>query len=221
MYKIIYTLLYKEILQEFRSKEILTLLFIFTLLVLIIFALSLGPLFENMEVLTPAILWITFSFAGILGLNRSFFSEQEEGALRGLALAPVNPGVIYLGKTLANFLFISIIEAIALPIFVVLFYFPFQRPALLLFLVLGTLGFSIVGTLLAGIASNTRRQEILLPILLFPLLVPLLIAVVKGSQLLLMNEPFEKTLNWVRLLIVYDGIFFVISYLTFGYVLEE
>jgi heme exporter protein B len=209
------------LIQEFRSKEILTLLFIFTLLVLIIFAFSLGPLFERMEVLTPAILWITFAFAGILGLNRSFLSEREEGALRGVALSPVDPGIVFLGKTLSNFFFITLVEIIALPLFVVLFQFPFHQPLLILFLFLGTLGFSIVGTLLAGVASSSRRQEILLPILLFPILIPLFIAVIKGSHQLLLNESFDKIKNWINLLIVYDGIFLVISYLSFGIVLEE
>jgi len=220
-FRLIFVLLHKEILQEFRSKEFLTLLFIFTLLVLIVFAFALGPLFERMEILTPAILWVTFSFAGVLGLNRSFLSEREEGALRGLRLTPVDPGIIYLGKTLSNFLFISIVEGIALPLFAVLFQFSFRRISLLWILVLGTLGFSSLGTLLAGISSNSRRQEILLPILLFPLLIPLLIAVVKGTHLLLMNEPFEEVLNWLKLLIVYDGVFLILSFLTFGYVLEE
>jgi heme exporter protein B len=221
MLRQLYAFLSKDLLQEFRSKEILTLLFIFTLLVLIIFAFSLGPLFERMEVLTPAILWITFTFAGILGLNRSFLSEREEGALRGIALSPVDPGIVFLGKTLSNFFFITLVEIIALPLFVVLFQFPFHQPLLILFLFLGTLGFSIVGTLLAGVASSSRRQEILLPILLFPILIPLFIAVIKGSHQLLLNESFDKIKNWINLLIVYDGIFLVISYLSFGIVLEE
>ncbi len=166
-------------------------------------------------------LWVTFTFAGMLGLNRSFILEKDKGCLEGLLLAPVDRSAIYFGKMLGNLIFMSVVEAIVLPIFWVLFNPPLFSPALVLVIVLGTLGFAGVGTLFSAIAVHTRAREVMLPILLFPIVVPLMIAAVKITGGLLDGQPLSEMRNWLNLLVGFDIIFLTVSYMTFDYVVEE
>jgi heme exporter protein B len=156
-----------------------------------------------------------------LGLNRSFILEKDKGCLEGLLLAPVDRSAIYFGKMLGNLIFMLVVEAIVLPIFWVLFNPPLFSPALILILVLGTLGFAGVGTLFSAIAVHTRAREVMLPILLFPIVIPLMIAAVKITGGLLDGQPLSEMRNWLNLLVGFDIIFLTVSYMTFDYVVEE
>ncbi len=217
------TIAWKDVLSEFRSKETLSSMLIFCMIVVIIFNFMLEPGSTLIREMVPGILWIAITFAGILGLNRSFIYEVDQGCLLGLLLCPVDHVVIYFGKMLGNFIFMIIMEIILLPLMVVLFNLSIWSvlAPLSLILFLGTLGFSAVGTLLSAISVNTRAREILLPILLFPVTIPILMAAVKSTNQLFQNGSFDEAIPWIKLLIGFDIIFLTVSALLFEYVVED
>jgi heme exporter protein B len=211
----------KDVAAELRSKETLSTLLIFALMIVVVFNFAFELRVENVRQIAPGVLWVAFTFSGILALNRSFVVEREEGCIEGLRLTPVDRGVIYLGKFLGNTLFMLVAEACILPIFAVLFDVSILNPVLWLIVVLGTLGFVAVGTLFAAMAVNTRAREAMLPLLLFPIAVPVLIAATKSTGQVLDGQPLSEVYSWLRLLLAFDIIFTVIAWLGFEYVLEE
>lgn len=218
------TILWKDLLSEMRSKEIISAMLIFSLTVVVIFNFVFEPGSEQARTSAPGILWVAFTFAGVLGLNRSFARELESGALYGLLLCPVDRSLLFLAKMLGNTIFMLIIEMITLPVFVMLFNLPLAGRLLNLGLVilLGTIGFAAVGTLFSTIAANTRAREVMLPVLLFPISVPVLLAAVKGTgQILNQGVSWERLLPWLKVLIGFDVIFVVVCMLLYEYALEE
>jgi heme exporter protein B len=211
----------KDVAAELRSKEALSTLLIFALMIVVVFNFAFELRVENVRQIAPGVLWVAFTFAGILALNRSFVVEREEGCIEGLRLTPVDRGAIYLGKFLGNTLFLLVTEACILPIFAVLFDVSVLNPVLWLIMVLGTVGFVAVGTLFAAMAVNTRAREAMLPLLLFPIAVPVLIAATKATGQVLDGQPLAEAYSWLRLLLAFDIIFIVIAWLGFEYVLEE
>lgn len=211
----------KDVAVELRTKEILSSMFIFALLVLIIFSFAFELRVEDVRQVTPGVLWVTFIFTGTLGLNRSFALEKDRGCLEGLLLCPVDRSAIYFGKMLGNVIFMLIMEAIILPIFSVLFNVALFQPALILIIVLGTLGYAGVGTLLSAMAAHSRAREVMLPVLLFPIVVPAIIAAVKATGGIIDGQQLSEIPHWVRLLVAFDVIFLAISFMTFDYVVEE
>lgn len=217
----LFAILAKELAVEFRTREALSAMLVFALLVLVIFNFAFELQGIDIKVLGPGILWVAFCFSGILGLGRSFARERDKGSMDGMLLAPVDRGAIYLGKAAANFLFIVIMEAVTLPLFVILFNASVEWFPLVGYILLGTIGFAAVGTLLSAIAASTRMREVMLPVLLFPVLIPLLVASVKITQGAFQNLPLSDYQGWLNLLIAYDVIFLVVAYLTFEFVVEE
>ncbi len=217
----VFTIVQKDVAVELRTKEMLSSMFVFSLLVIVIFSFAFELRVENVRQVAPGVLWVTFTFAGMLGLNRSFVLEKDRGCLDGLLLCPVDRTAIYFGKMLGNVIFMTIVEAIILPIFSVLFNISLFHPVLLLIVVLGTLGFAGVGTLFSAMAVHTRSREVMLPVLLFPVVVPAMIAAVKATGGVLDGLPFSEIAHWVRLLTVFDVVFLAISFMTFDYVVEE
>jgi heme exporter protein B len=174
-----------------------------------------------MKMVAPGIIWVAITFAGTLGLNRAFVIEQEKGSMAGLLLAPIDRSAIYFGKMLSSLLFMLVVEIILLPLVMVFFNLALLTWQHLLVLLLGTYGFAAVGTVFSGIAVNTRAREVLLPILLFPVVLPILIAGVKMTGALLDGESLSSLSNWLRLIAIYDVVFTIVAYLTFGFVVEE
>jgi len=211
----------KDVAVELRTKEMLSSMFVFALLVIVIFNFAFELRVENVREIAPGVLWVTFTFAGMLGLNRSFVLEKDKGCLEGLLLCPVDRSAIYFGKMVGNFTFMTVVEAIILPIFSVLFNLSLFHPILLLIVVLGTLGFAGVGTLFSAMAVHTRAREVMLPVLLFPVVVPAMIAAVKATGGILDGQLFSEIAHWFRLLVAFDVIFLAISFMTFDYVVEE
>jgi len=214
-------IVWKDIRAELRTKDIFSSMFVFALLAVIVFNFAFELRVPDMKMVAPGIVWVAVSFAGTLGLNRAFVIEQDKGSLAGLLLAPVDRSAIYFGKMLGNLLFMLVVEAILLPLVMIFFNLTLLTWPHLLVLGLGTFGFAAVGTIFSAIAVNTRAREVLLPILLFPVLVPVLVAGVKMTGALLDGEPFSSLGNWLRLTLVYDVAFTVVAYMTFGYVVEE
>jgi heme exporter protein B len=211
----------KDATAELRSKETLSAMLVFALLVVVIFNFSFELRVDNVRQIAPGVLWVAFAFAGVLGLNRSFVLEREGGCIEGLMLTPVDRGVIYLGKFLGNVLFMLVTEAIILPIFAALFDAPVANPLLWLIMLLGTIGLAAVGTLFAAMAVSTRAREIMLPLLLFPVSVPVLIAATKATAQVMDGAGPTAAAPWLRLLLAFDLIFTTVAFLGFEYVLEE
>lgn len=149
---------WKDIRAEWRTKDIFSSMFVFALLAVIVFNFAFQFRVPDMKMVVPGIIWVAVSFAGILGLNRAFVIEQDKGSLAGLLLAPIDRAAIYFGKMLGNLLFMLVVEAILLPLVMLFFNLSLLTPAHILVLFLGTLGFSVVGTLFSAIAVNTRAR---------------------------------------------------------------
>ena len=214
-------IVWKDVRAELRTKDIFSSMFVFALLAVIIFDFAFELRVPSMKMVAPGIVWVAITFAGTLGLNRAFVIEQDKGSMAGLLLAPVDRSAIYFGKLLSSLLFMLLVEVILLPLVMILFNLAILSWQQLVVLLLGTYGFAAVGTVFSAIAVNTRAREVLLPLLLFPVVVPVILAGVKMTGALLDGEPFSTLGNWLRLILVYDVGFTVVAYLTFGYVVEE
>ena len=217
------SILYKDLLLELRNKDIITSMLIFSLTVVVIFNFVFDPGSEEMKASAPGILWVAFAFASNLGLSRSFAREQENSNMQGLLLCPVDRSVVFTAKLLGNLIFISLVEVVTLPIMIVLFDLEIgsHLPLLLFILLLGTIGFATVGTLFSAIAANTRSREVMLPIMLFPVTVPVILAAIKSTAYLLAGREFADIWSWVRLLLIFDILYFVACFLLYEYVVEE
>jgi heme exporter protein B len=211
----------KDIAAELHTREMVSAMLVFSVLALLVFSFALDLGGAMARAAAPGVLWATVAFAGTLGLSRSLAREQQTGCMDGLLLAPMDRSAIFLGKALGNLAFIGIVEAVLLPLFSALFDTPLLRPGVLVVTALGTVGYAAVGTLLAAIAINTRAREVMLPILLLPLAIPVLIAAVQATRWLVEGGTFAEVAGWVRLLVAYDLIIVAVSVLTFGYVVEE
>jgi heme exporter protein B len=216
----VWSIVRKDLALEKRSREMLSSMFIFGLIVILLFSFSFDLRVERVSQVAPGVLWVAFTFAGMLGLARSFVLERDQGCLDGLLLCPVDRSILYVGKMLSNLLFISMTEAVILPLCFALFNLAF-RPLLLPIILLGTIGFSAVGTLVSAMTVHARAREVMLPILLFPIVMPLLIAAVKLTAGVLDGQAWSEMRNWLRLLVGFDVIFSVLSYMAFDYIVEE
>lgn len=218
--KQVWYIISKDFRAEVRTKELFNSMFLFAMLSLVIFNFSFAGKMP-VRVLSGA-MWVSFLFASVLGLNRSFIKEHEKGCIEGLLIAPAERSVIYFGKFIGNLLFIFLVEIISLPLIAVFFSRNeiFSRPLELAgILILGSFAISSVGTILSAITVNTKTRELLLPILLFPLILPVIIGAVEVTAYIF--QPEGSVSQWLRLLTVYDIIFLLVPYLLFDYVVEE
>ncbi len=218
-------ILWKDVRYELRSKQTWIGMGLFALLVLVIFNFAFDLRVDNKAAVAPGALWVSFVFASLLGLGRTIAAERGggggggEGTMERLLLCPVDRKAIYLAKLMGNMLFIGVVEIVALPIFAALFDVPLFTGALIPIVLLGTLGIAAVGTLFSAMAAATRARELLLPILVFPLIVPVVIGAVRATGTLLVSVANEPP--WLGLIAAFDVIFLSISMLTFEYVIEE
>lgn len=212
---------WKDLAAEFRSRELLSAMLVFALLVILIFnfALELDP--GTRRNATSGILWVTFTFAGTLGLNRSMAVEKDRGCLDGLLLAPVDRSAIYFGKIASNLVFMLVVEAVVLPVYSLLYNINLFNPGLIAVILLGSFGYISVGTLLAAMAVQTRTRDVMLPILLFPVVIPVILAAVRASAGFLQGLEAAEIMPWINLLLVYDVVFIAIAFMVFDYVVEE
>ena len=217
----IWAIVLKDVTAEVHTWEMISAMLVFSVLATLIFSFALDLRGALAQAAAPGVLWATVAFAGTLGLSRSLAREQQTGCLDGLLLAPVNRSAIFFGKALGNLIFMAVVEVVLLPLFSVLFDVPLLLPPVILVTTLGTVGYAAVGTLLATIAINTRAREVMLPILLLPLAIPVLIAAVQATAWLVDGGTLAEAGGWVRLVVVYDLVIVAVSVLTFGYVVEE
>ena len=219
--KAVWAVVWKDLQAEFRSRELFSAMLVFSLLIILIFNFALELDVKTRQSVTAGVLWATFAFAGTLGLNRSMAIEKDRGCLDGLLLAPVDRSAIYFGKVISNLAFMLIVELIVLPVYSVLYSVNLFQPGLLLVILLGSIGYVGVGTLLSTMSVQTRTRDILLPILLFPVVIPVLLAAVKASSGFLANADWEEIILPLNLLIAYDVIFIALAFMVFDSVVEE
>lgn len=219
---VVAAILWKDLVSEWRSRDRVVAMILFSLLVVVVFHFALPDRPTGTPPAgLPGLLWVAFVFAAILGLNRAFALELENEALAGLALVPSDRGFVFLGKAIANFLLLVLVQGATAVAFAVAFDAPLGPVAAPLggVVILGSLGLCSVGTLFAAMSVRTRYREVMLPLLLLPLLVPVLLPAVRATTALL--EGGSVPLEAVQLLLVTDGVFFIVSFIGFEYVLEE
>jgi heme exporter protein B len=213
----------KDLLIELRTKDSLNAMLFFGIVVLVIFNFALESVRETIRAAVPGVLWVSFAFAGTLGLNRMYAVEKENSCLQGLLLLPIDRGVIYLGKTLAATVFMLIAETVIFVFTLVFFNLTVwgEIPWLILVFVVGTLGFTAVGSLLSAVAVNTRMREVLLPLILFPVILPILVNAVEATNIILNTVDYRALQLPLTIMSVFTIVFGTISYLLFEYVLED
>ncbi len=223
MFKTALLIAKKDLYSELKTKQVLVTMLVFSLLVILVFSFAFDPSNQTTKAVIPGALWVIVVFSGILGLNRSFLSEQKNDTMQSLLISPMNATSIYLGKLMANFTMIAIVQLVAIPFLFLLFDFKFigSLPYFIFVLFLGSFGFISIGTFLASLAANSKSSEMLLPLLLFPVTSPILIGAVQATRIILTNmEKLPDAIAWMQLIAAYDVIFFVLCFLLIEYVLE-
>jgi heme exporter protein B len=213
---------WKDLTTERRSKAGFNGVVALGVTILVLFGFALGPDTQAIRQAAAGVLWLAALFAAVLAFNRSYQVELESGALEPLLLYPGARWTIFSGKLLANFAFVGLMLVIVVPVGIVLFQVtvPATWPALVGVLVLGTTGMVTLGTFYAAMASRSRAREVLLPLLLFPMLVPVLLASIEASRALLVGDVMQEAGAWVKLLVAYDVIFLIVTHLAFEHVID-
>ena len=214
-------ILWKDILLELRSRDVVVSVAVFGLVVAVVFQFALNVTPRLVNQLAPGILWVAFALAGVLVMNRTFVREKEQGGLEGLLLTPVSRDAIFLGKALAALVLMLAVEGVLLPVFAAMLGFSGFSWELLVTIGLVTLGFVTVGTLFSAIAVQTRSREIMLPVLFFPIILPVLIGAVEVSGAAMAGRGLGEMGLWLPLIGVFDAVFLVICPWVFSYVVEE
>ncbi len=217
----LFALVRKDLLHEYRSREIVIAMLVFAFLVMVIFNFALELNKTIRETVAVGVLWVTFVFAATLGLNRVFAAENDQTSLDGLLLAPIDRTIIFAAKFISTLIFVLLVQVIIVPLFSMFYSINLFDPLFLLTLFLGTVGYVIVGTLIAALALKSRSREILLPILLLPVSIPLMLAVVKAGKNILEGAEWALVRPGFSFIVAFDVIFIAVAIMTFDYLLEE
>jgi heme exporter protein B len=212
---------WKDLAAEWRSREVVAGMVVFALLSVLIFHFALDVEIERRPGVAAGVLWTTLSFAGTIGLSRSMAKEKDRDSLDGLLLAPVDRSAIFFGKAGANLIFVWVVAAVLLPVYGVLYNVSLLHPGLLASVALGTLGYTAAGTLLSAMAVQARTREVLLPILLFPIVLPVIVAGLSATEGFLAGWEPAEILRSLRILVAYDAIFLAVGWMGFEFVVEE
>jgi heme exporter protein B len=218
------TIVKKDIYLELRGKESLSIMFFLSLLLLVIFNMALDLDKDNTAYFAPGILWVIFAFTGILGMGRTSMAERDEDAYLSIVFSPVSEESLYLGKVMSNLLLLLVVEFSTLFFFAILFDFEqalLSLPGLLPSLLLGTIGFALVGTLFSFLSTTSRYGEVILPFLFLPVVVPVVLGGVSSMKVILEGRPIAESFKWIQILAVFDFMYLCISLLLFKYLIEE
>jgi heme exporter protein B len=215
-------LLRKDLLLELRRRESLLTMFFFGTLLLFVFHFSFDLAPDRMVEMAPALLWLAFLFTGTLGLAQLFEAERGNHCLDALLLSPMDRGAFFVAKTCFNLILMVLVEIVVIPLFWILFNLSSWNlvPELFVVVLLGTVGFCVLGTLLSAVTLKARAKELLLPLILFPLMVPVILATIRCMEAVLRNGELGDALPWLRLLVGFDVIFLVVGVLIFDWVIE-
>ena len=212
---------WKDMLTELRTKQVITSVLVFAVLVMVIFNFAFGTGTDTPEIVAPGVLWVAIAFGGILGFNRLMYLEKENSGMEGLMLCPVDRSILYWGKCAGGASFVLAVAAVVTPVCLALFNLPLFLPELAVIIVLAVTGFSVVGTLFSAMAVNTRARDIMLPVLLLPVCAPVLISAVKATSLVMGGSSWGDIVTWLEILIAFDVIYAVAATLVFEFVIEE
>jgi len=218
-----YLLLCKDLLLELRRRDSLLTMFFFGTLLLFVFHFAFDMPPDKVAELAPALLWLAFLFTGTLGLAQLFQAERDNHCLDGLLLSPLDRGALFLAKTGFNLMLMLAVEVVVIPLFWILFNLSGWNllPQLFLVTLLGTVGFCVLGTITAAITLRARARELLLPLVLFPLMIPVILATIRCMEMVLKTGSFGDATPWLRLLLGFDVIFLTIGVLIFDWVIES
>lgn len=221
-FKIIRWIIWKDLLSEIRNRENISSMFFFALNVILIFSLSFSLDPDTIKEIMPGIIWVAFGFTAIIGLGKSFLVEVNNDCMEYFQLLPVPKGAIYLGKFLSNLFFMLMVEIFLFPLFVLFFNLDILDRFLqfLLISTVATIGLSALGTLFSALTVQIRAREVMFPILLLPLSVPIFIGAVESTRAVLGGDPFEMYRHWIELLVVFDVIFVIVSFWVFEFILD-
>jgi heme exporter protein B len=219
-----WAILRKDLRAEFRTKEVFNSSAVFALLVIVIFSMAFEPTSAEARAISGGLLWVAFTFSAMLALSRTFAREVPNDCLLGLQMAPISPAAIYVGKLASNLLFLGLLEVLLLPLFALLYNVGLQSHGfeLLRIILLGSWGLAAVGTTFAAIATTVRLRELMLPVLLFPIEIPLILSLVEATTAVLQGtNPIVEARIWLRICFGFDVIFTILSLYLFSYILEE
>ena len=216
-------ILWKDIINELRTKEIVLSMAAFSIVLVVIFNFSLVINNDNIGYLVPSLLWISIIFVGTLGLSRTFAIEKENSAITGILLSPIDRSMLYLSKVISNLIYILITQFLLLFLFMVLFNINIKGEVglLIIVMILGAIGFSTLGTLFSTMAINTKLRELLLPVILFPVIIPVIINAVRATSIIFNGGGYAEISPYLKILICFDIIFLVTSALVYEFVVEE
>ncbi|HEY3150279.1 MAG TPA: heme exporter protein CcmB [Candidatus Binatia bacterium] len=218
-----YLLLWKDLLLELRRRDSLLTMFFFGTLLLFVFHFSFDLAPERVAEMAPALLWLAFLFTGTLGLAQLFQPERENHCLDALLLSPLDRGALFLAKSCLNLVLMIVVEIVVIPLFWILFNLRSWNllPQLFLVTLLGTIGFCVLGTITSAITLRARARELLLPLVLFPLMIPVILATIRCMENVLRTGEFGDAIPWLRLLLSFDVIFLTVGVLIFDRVIEN
>jgi len=221
--RVAFAVAWKDLQVEFRTRSTLLAAVVFGALILVVFNFSRDPTAIPDQVIGPSALWVAVAFSSVVALNRAFTLEREHGAMDALRLAPAPRGALFLGKFLANLVFVLFVVGVTVPLAMLFFDLPVDAAGwgLVLLLFLASVGLVAVGTLLSAMAVRTRFAELMLPVLLLPFLVPPLTAAAGASSRLFAGRPLSEVIGWLRFLAVYDLVFLTLGLLLFSAVIDE
>jgi heme exporter protein B len=218
-----YLLLCKDLLLELRRRDSLLTMFFFGTLLLFVFHFSFDLAPDKVADMAPALLWLAFLFTGTLGLAQLFQAERENHCLDALLFSPLDRGALFLAKTSFNLILMLLVELVVMPLFWILFNLSAWNllPQLFLVTLLGTIGFCVLGTIMSALTLRARARELLLPLVLFPLMIPVILATIRCMESVLRNGEFGEAVSWLKLLVGFDVIFVTVGVLIFDWVLES
>ena len=219
---LITTIFKKDLVSEFRAKESIITMVTFSVLILVLFSMAFEPSRQTVEEILPGLIWMSLIFSGILGLNRTYAKERFNDCLIGILSTPIAPYQIYLGKAASNLVQLLFVEIITFPLYFIFYDLNLKGSLgmLIIIMLIGSVGFILVGTFLAALTSNLRANEALLPVILFPLLMPVLLAAIEATSAVFTGLTLDQYLPWIKLILVYDLVFLVMPLLLFDYLME-
>ena len=211
----------KDIRLEVRTKETISAVLAFAVIVAFIFGFAFDPSPAIVAIVGPGIVWVAYVFTGILGMNRTFAIERDRGTLEGLLLAPVGRESIYAGKLASTTTIMIAVELLLYPVFLLLFDLNLFNVWFAIITLAATVGFAAVGTLFSAIAAHTRAREVLLPLLFLPVVLPVIIGAVSSTGAALEGTGWDGMGRWLQFIVAFDAVFLVLSSWAFDFVLEE
>lgn len=221
-FKVLFVVIKKDIITEYRTKEVINAALVFALMLVIVFSFTLEAGLGLEKKISGGIFWITVTFAGILSFNKTIGTETDNGNFQALMLAPVDRSAVFFGKVISNMLFLLLVEIILIPLFLVFYnVMIINHPLMVAVIILCTYAYSLIGTLFSIVSVRTSSREIMLPILFLPFMVPVIIAAVLATNVFITGGEIYYSYNWIKLTAVFDIIFTAVIYGIFSLIIEE